>query len=137
MDWYPTLASFAGIAIPHGVTLDGRDLSALLAGETDETPAFDSAVSLNAEVPLRRWFEQDREWEPLFTQEEYLNAFFYQGAQGALAAVRSGKWKLSLHPNLTLYNLEEDPGERSPVNDWKVKTKLRGMVIQYLREMKK
>ena len=117
--------------------MDGRDLSALLAGETDETPAFDSAVSLNAEVPLRRWFEQDREWEPLFTQEEYLNAFFYQGAQGALAAVRSGKWKLSLHPNLTLYNLEEDPGERSPVNDWKVKTKLRGMVIQYLREMKK
>ena len=55
----------------------------------------------------------------------------------ALAAIRSGKWKLSLHPNLTLYNLEEDPGERSPVNDWKVKTKLRGMVIQYLREMKK
>jgi len=135
MDWYPTLASLANISIPKDVILDGRDLSALLGGKSDEIPAFDQNVSLNAEVPLRRAFGLDQEWGGLFTQEEYLNAFFYHGSQGALAAVRSGKWKLTLHPNLMLYDLEKDPGELSPVNDWDLKTKLRGMVVQFQREM--
>ena len=40
MDWYPTLASLAGISIPKDLVLDGRDLSALLTGETDTIPAF-------------------------------------------------------------------------------------------------
>ena len=137
MDWYPTLASIAGISIPADVGLDGRDLSAMLKGKTDDIPAFDKSVSLNAEVPLRREFQLDREWSGMFTQEEYLNAFFYHGSQGALAAVRSGKWKLALHPNLTLYDLEKDPGESVPVNNWKIKTKLRGMVLQFQREMNK
>ncbi len=158
MDWYPTLASLAGISIPKGVVLDGRDLSALLTGQTDAIPAFDKTVSLNAEIPLRREFHLDREWGGIFTREEYLNAFFYHGSHGALAAVRYGKWKLSLHPDLKLYDLEKDPGERvalrSPwpregqkpptdpaeravMNNWKIKTKLRGMVIQFQREMNK
>jgi len=137
MDWYPTLASFAGIPIPEHVVLDGRDLSGLFLGKTDKIPVFDKNVSLNAEIPLRRKFNQDREWEPIFTQEEYLNAFFYHGSHGALAAVRSGKWKLFLNPNLQLYDLEKDPGERVMVNNWEIKTKLRGMVIQFQREMSK
>ncbi len=135
MDWYPTLASFAGISIPEDVVLDGRDLSALLAGRTDEIPAFDKTISLNGEIPLRRGFLLDREWSSIFTQEEYLNAFFYHGSHGALAAVRFGKWKLTLHPNLILYDLENDPGEKKPVRDWETITKLRGMVIQFQREM--
>ena len=135
MDWYPTLASLAGITIPEGLVLDGRDLSALLAGKVNGIPAFDQAVSLNAEIPLRRKFHQDREWEPVFSRSDYLNAFFYHGSHGALAAVRSGKWKLTLHPSLTLYDLEKDPGERVPVNNWEIKTKLRGMVVQFQREM--
>lgn len=158
MDWYPTLASLAGIRIPEGVILDGRDLSALLAGKTDEIPAFDKTVSLNAEVPLRRAFDVDREWSDWFTQEEYLNAFFYHGSQGALAAVRFDKWKLVLNPDMALYDLEKDPGEHSPLpapwpaegaelptdpeavalhNNWKSMMKLRGMVIQFQREMNK
>ncbi len=158
MDWYPTLASLAGISIPEDVILDGRDLSALLKGKTDAIPAFDRQVSLNAEVPLRREFKLDREWDGIFTREEYLNAFFYHGSHGALAAVRSGKWKLSLNPDLKLYDLEKDPGEHVAVkspwpregqkppkdpaeralrNNWKIKTKLRGMVIQFQREMRK
>ena len=79
----------------------------------------------------------DREWETIFTREEYLNAFFYHGSHGALAAVRSGKWKLALHPSLTLYDLEKDPGERMPINNWEIKTKLRGMVVHFQREMRK
>ena len=137
MDWYPTLASLAGISIPRELVLDGRDLSALLIGETDTIPEFDQEVSLNAEIPLRREFHLDREWEPIFTRREYLNAFFYHGSHGALAAVRSGKWKLTLNPSLTLYDLEKDPGERVPVNNWEVKTKLRGMVVRFQREMSK
>lgn len=137
MDWYPTLASLAGISLPPELVVDGRDLSALLAGETSTIPAFDRTVSLNADVPLRREFQLDREWAPIFTREEYLNAYFYHGSHGALSAVRSGPWKLALHPSLTLYNLEADPGERTPVDDWGIKTKLRGMVVQFQREMGK
>ena len=135
MDWYPTLASLAGITIPDEIVLDGRDLSALLQGKTDDTPAFQKTSSLNAEVPLRRSFYSDKEWKNEFTREEYLNAFFYHGSQGALAAVRSGKWKLSLHPDLKLYDLEKDPGENRPVNNPEIRRKLRGMVILFQREM--
>ena len=151
MDWYPTLASLAGIPIPEGVILDGRDLSAMLEGRTDDIPKFDKSVSLNAEIPLRRWYETDQEWGDKFTREEYLNAFFYHGSHGALAAVRSGQWKLHLHPNLVLYDLENDPGETTEVvatwpkagetqkmsaaEAWKIKTKLRGMAILFQREM--
>jgi arylsulfatase A len=156
MDVYPTLASLADISIPGEVILDGRDLSALMSGHTDSIPLFDQSISLNAEVPLRRVFGLDREWSNHFTQAEYLNAFFYHGSHGALSAVRFGQWKLYLHPNLTLYNLEDDPGERKEViatwpkpgadvskdakaralaEAWAIKTKLRGMVIQFQREM--
>lgn len=137
MDWYPTLASLAGISVPEGVVLDGRDLSTLLIGETDAIPVFDKDISINAEIPLRREFHPDREWDRTFTREEYINAFFYHGSHGALAAVRSGKWKLALHPDLKLYDLENDPGERVPVNNREIKRKLRGMVIQFQREMNK
>ena len=34
MDWYPTLATFAGIKVPEGRVIDGRDISPLLKGET-------------------------------------------------------------------------------------------------------
>ncbi|MFQ3326044.1 MAG: arylsulfatase A [Salibacteraceae bacterium] len=137
MDWYPTLASLAGISIPDDILLDGRDLSALLQGKTNDIPTFHRSTSLNAEVPLRRGFDIDEEWKNEFTKEEYLNAFFYHGSQGALAAVRSGKWKLMLHPSVKLYDLENDPGEREPVHNLKVGRKLRGMVIQFQREMNK
>jgi len=135
MDWYPTLASLAGITIPEEVILDGRDLSSLLIGETNEVPLFDRKVSLNALIPLRRNFKPYQEWENEFTREEYINAFFYHGSQGALAAVRSGKWKLHLHPDLKLHDLKKDPGERQPVNNRQIKRKLRGMAILFQQEM--
>jgi arylsulfatase A len=135
MDWYPTLASLAGISIPENVILDGRDLSALLIGDTDGIPAFDRNVSMNAEIPLRRGYHPDLEWRREFSRSEYLNAFFYHGSHGALAAVRSGRWKLTLHPTLMLYDLEQDPAESVPVNSGPIKRKLRGMVVQFQREM--
>ena len=109
MDWYPTLATLAGIKVPEGRVLDGRDLTAMLRGKTDGVPSTASGT-LNAELPLRRSWDPPGEWAPLVERGEYQNAFFYHGCHGALAAVRSGPWKLALHPRPTLYNLTEDPG---------------------------
>jgi arylsulfatase A-like enzyme len=135
MDWYPTLASFAGIKIPEQIVLDGRDLSSLIKGETDKI-SFSPDNSLNATVPLRRYWNPTREWRERIDREEYLNAFFYHGAAGELAAVRSGKWKLHLTPELTLYDLAADPGERNPVVDHSLMWKLRGMAVLFQEEMR-
>ena len=75
------------------------------------------------------------EWAPLVTRDEYLNAFFYHGAEGQFAAVRSGKWKLTLSPSLQLFDLKTDPGERKPVRDGRVIRKLRGMAVMFQEEM--
>ena len=137
MDWYPTLATFAGIRVPEGRVIDGRDISPLLKGKVDDVPSPTSNMSLNTDLPLRRTWDPPREWEPLFTREEYINAFFYHGSHGALSAVRSGQWKLFLNPNLTLYDLEKDPGERKQVRNGQVTRKLRGMAIMFQDEMRR
>ncbi len=128
LDWYPTLASLAGIEIPedHPI-IDGRDLSPLLKGIHD--------VGLNHEVTDRRRWDPPLEWSPLFSRDEYRDAYFVHGSQGALAAVRSGKWKLFLNPALTLYDLEADPGESKPVRNAQVIRKLRGMSVLFQEEM--
>lgn len=136
MDWYPTLASLAGIEIPGGRVLDGRDISPLLSGQTDTIPTPDEGLSLNAAVPLRRAWDPPGEWRSMITRDEYFNAFFYHGSQGALAAVRSGRWKLFLNPSLQLYDLESDPGEQRPVRNAAIARKLRGMAILFQEEMR-
>lgn len=135
MDWFPTLATLVGVKIPAGRVLDGRDLQPLLVGRTDTIPDPAQKLSLNADVPLRRPWNPPGEWAPLVTREEYLNAFFYHGAEGQLAAVRSGKWKLTLNPALQLFDLESDPGENKPVRNAQLLRKLRGMVVMFQEEM--
>jgi len=135
LDWFPTLATAAGIRIPddHPV-IDGRDLWPLMIGESDGIPSPEAGLSLNAGVPLRRRWEQGLEWEEHFDREDYLNAFFYHGSQGALAAVRSGNHKLVLNPQLTVYDLESDPGESTPIRTRELR-KLRGMAVMFQEEM--
>ena len=110
MDWYPSLATLAGIEIPAGPVIDGRDITPLLKGESAVVPAPGLNKSLNAKVPLRRRWDPPGEWEPLIKRWEYNDAFFYHGSQGALAAVRWNNWKLYLNPSLELYDLSKDPG---------------------------
>ena len=136
MDWFPSLATLAGIEIPGGRALDGRDIAPLLKGETSAIPNADAGLSLNAAIPLRRPWNPPGEWSSLITQDEYLDAFFYHGSHGALAAVRWGKWKLRLNPGLELFDLESDPGERSPVRNAAISRKLRGMTILFQNEMR-
>ncbi|GAB6167526.1 hypothetical protein JCM19992_35260 [Thermostilla marina] len=137
MDWYPTLATLAGIRVPDGVVIDGRDLAPLLQGKTSTVPAAGTGGSLNADIPLRRWWDPPREWAELITRDEYDEAFFYHGSQGALAAVRWRQWKLYLNPTLTLYDLSADPGEQHPVSNGRIARKLRGMAILFQEEMRK
>ncbi|TWT71368.1 sulfatase-like hydrolase/transferase [Crateriforma conspicua] len=136
MDWYPTLATFAGVTVPTDRVIDGRDLTPLLIGETKFVPPPGMKMSLNATVPLRRRFEPPGEWEPLINRNEYFDAFFYHGSQGALAAVRWRNWKLVLNPSLTLYDLAKDPGETKPVRNGEILRKLRGMAILFQEEMR-
>jgi arylsulfatase A len=135
MDWFPTFATLAGVEVPDGCVLDGRDLSALLWGKTDGIPPPDPGVSLNAAVPLRRGWNPPGEWSSLVSRDEYHNAFFYHGAEGQLAAVRSGKWKLQLTPMLQLFDLEDDPAETKPVRSPAIARKLRGMAVMFQEEM--
>ena len=137
MDWYPTLATFAGIGVPEGRVIDGRDISPLLKGESKFVPAPGLKKSLNATVPLRRRWNPPGEWAPLIKRHEYNDAFFYHGSQGALAAVRWRNWKLYLNPGLQLYDLAKDPGESQLVRNGEIVRKLRGMAILFQEEMRR
>jgi arylsulfatase A-like enzyme len=136
MDWYPTLATFAGIEVPRQLVIDGRDLSPLLKGQTKIVPSPAQKKSLNASVPLRRRWQPPGEWAAIVTRDQYNDAFFYHGSQGALAAVRWRDWKLYLNPSLELYNLQKDPAESEPVRNREILRKLRGMAILFQDEMR-
>ena len=84
MDWYPTLATLAGIEVPEGRVIDGRDISPLLTGETKFVPPPGMKKSLNATVPLRRRWNPAGEWEPIIKRHEFNDAFFYHGSQGVV-----------------------------------------------------
>ena len=135
MDWYPTLATFAGIKVPQERVIDGRDISPLLKGETETVPFPGLKKSLNASVPLRRTWNPPGEWAEIINRNEYNDAFFYHGSQGALSAVRWLNWKLYLNPSLQLYDLAKDPGETKLVRNPAVIRKLRGMSIMFQDEM--
>lgn len=136
MDWYPTIASLAGIPIPEDRVIDGRDLLPMLRGETSVVPPPSMNLSLNAQVPLRREWNPAGEWKPLINRYEYHEAFFYHGSQGELAAVRWRDWKLQLNPAPVLFDLGDDPGERTPVRNGEIIRKLRGMAILFQEEMR-
>ncbi|MBV08665.1 alpha/beta fold hydrolase [Rubinisphaera sp.] len=135
MDWYPTLATFAGVKIPDDRIIDGRDISPLLKGETKIVPPPGMKKSLNAHVPLRRRWDPSGEWAQLVNRNQYNDAFFYHGSEGALAAVRWQNWKLQLNPALQLFDLDKDPGESEPVRNADISRKLRGMAILFQEEM--
>lgn len=135
MDWYPTLATLAGIKVPEGQVLDGRDIAPLLKGETKAVPPPGANKSLNASIPLRRW-EPPGEWASVVHRNEYHDAFFYHGSEGALAAVRWKNWKLCLNPTLKLYDLDNDLGETTLVRNGEIMHKLRGMAILFQEEMR-
>jgi arylsulfatase A len=135
MDWYPTFATFAGIKVPDGRVIDGRDLAPLLKGETKVVPPPGMKKSLNAAIPLRRTWNPGGEWKEIILRHEYNDAFFYHGSQGSLSAVRWRNWKMYLNPSLELYDLSVDPRELKIVRNREIARKLRGMAILFQEEM--
>jgi pectinesterase len=135
MDWYPTIATFAGIKVPEDRVIDGRDIAPVLKGETKFVPPPGMKKSLNADIPLRRTWNPRGEWKEIISRHEYNDAFFYHGSQGALAAVRWRNWKLYLNPSLQLYDLAKDPGESKFARNKEIVRKLRGMSILFQEEM--
>jgi len=136
MDWFPTLASLANIKVPESLVIDGRDISPVIRGDTTSVPAPGTKKSMNAALPLNRRWDPDGEWAPLIQRHEYNDAFFYHGSEGTLAAVRWKNWKLTINPNLTLYDLQKDPRESTPVRNRELIRKLRGMVVLFQEEMR-
>jgi arylsulfatase A len=136
MDWYPTFATFAGLDVPEGRIIDGRDIAPMLKGSCKTVPSATANLSLNASIPLRRPWNPPGEWEPIVSREEYHQAFFYHDSLGSLAAVRWENWKLQLNPNFQLFNLEKDPGETKPVRKPELIKKLSGMAILFQEEMR-
>jgi arylsulfatase A-like enzyme/dienelactone hydrolase len=135
MDFYPTLATMAGIKVPSDRILDGRDLAPLWQGKTKTISGLISVASMNDHVQKNRPWNPVGEWKDLVSEQEYKSAFFYHGSQGALAAVRSGDYKLYLNPKLTLFNLAKDPGEQNPLRDKRIRN-LRGMAVMFQNEMR-
>ena len=84
MDWYPTLATLASIAVPEGRVIDGRDITSLLKGDTQFVPAAGLKTTLNASVPLRRRWEPPEEWAAIIKRHEFNDAFFTMGVRVSL-----------------------------------------------------
>ena len=94
MDWYPTLATFAGIKVPEGRVIDGRDISPLLKGETKVVPHPGMGKSLNASVPLRRRWNPPGEWKSLIQSQRIQRRIFLsrqpgRTGRGALAQLET------------------------------------------------
>lgn len=87
LDWLPTLTSVAGVAVPVGTVIRGRDISPLLRGTATK-------------------------WEEDFYAEYSVR----HGAQTHMRALRTAKWKLVRdfkNPGRDeLYDLENDPEEK-------------------------
>ncbi len=137
MDWFPSVATVAGIEVPNGIVIDGRDVTPVLKGESEVVPPPELNRTVNGRVPLRRTWDPPYEWEQLIGRDEYNDAFFYHGSEGQLAAVRWQQWKLLLSPSLKLFDLSVDPGESQPVRNGEVTRKLRGMAILFQHEMQR
>ena len=86
LDWYPTLLSMAGLAVPEGVVIRGRDFSPLVR---------------NRNIP----------WE----NTVYLEYFMRIYAETEMRAIRTSEWKLVVdfrnRARDELYHVREDPGE--------------------------
>jgi arylsulfatase A-like enzyme len=101
LDFFPSIASLAGVELPADVNFEGEDQSRALLGQTKAkrtTPLFWSR-------PPDRPGENEEKWPDL--------------------AAREKNWKLLMMrdgSNVQLYDLEKDPGETRNIATWNPET---------------
>lgn len=111
-----------------------------LATSMDFYPTF--ARLAGAAVPSDRVID-GRDIGPLLAEPTKAktphDAFFYHGSLGELSAVRSGKWKLFLTPQVALYDLEADIAEQHDVlkGNGAVVAELRDKAIAFQEDMRR
>lgn len=116
LDWFPTLLSMAGIALPPQVTVHGRDFTSLLRG-------------------------QKIEWN----DDLYLEYSMHHGATTHMRGYRTPRWKLVhdfAHPGRAeLYDLAQDPHELTNLiqsanpHHARIRADLHGKIIERMRTL--
>lgn len=122
LDWFPTLLAIAGVDLPRGLVVRGRNILPLLQGLPPEGKARTWDNSLYAEYAMR------------------------YGARTEMRAWRTPKWKLMIDflndGRAELYDLEHDPAESRNLIDSKepriqgIRARLRERILDRMRELK-
>jgi arylsulfatase len=93
MDLFPTLAKIAGGKVPTDRFIDGVDQSAFFLGKKEKSNREGVIVYMGSEIYGVKW----RDWKVLFKELDSVTE------------------ETRTYPTPRLYNLREDPGERSNV----------------------
>ncbi len=118
LDWFPTLTALAGVGLPEGLKIDGRDIRDVLTGE-DREPAVERALAYynRGEIEAFRLGE----WKVKLPHKGYRPDWAEIGWPGGYAA-----------HGLLLFNLKSDPGETKDLSGERP-----DIVKNLLEEMKK
>jgi len=116
LDWYPTLLAMAGVELPRGVLIRGRNFLPLLVGESIE-------------------------WD----NDLYCEYSLKHGATSHMRAMRTPQWKLMIDFHNTgreeLYDLVGDPQEHHNLTDLNdpqvqhIKEKLRQRILKKMSDI--
>lgn len=128
MDLMPTIARLSGAKIPEEKVIDGYDIWPILSGQADaESPYNDNPLYFYLDDNLQA--VRLGPWK-LHIPHNYLGVE-KAGSGGDVGEYKAGKIGLSL------YNLEEDPGETQNVaqENLKIVEQLRGLIEQGRQEL--
>jgi len=100
LDIFPTLLAAAGVALPEDRSIDGRDITALLTGESDQSPHEYLYLYHQGELEGVRWGK----WKYVRSTSHYTWPMPVNKKLGRLTEHTAGPLPL-------LYDIASDPGE--------------------------
>jgi arylsulfatase A-like enzyme len=126
IDWFPTCSALAGVPLPHGRVIDGKDLTPVLTGEASDSPHQAIFAMAGAELRAMR----SGKWKlivgspgpaDLVTAEPGKPWVDPRGPDGVTILAPFEQAQPSAHPGVTtgdppaevmLFDLEADPAEQ-------------------------